>query len=129
MTWRLLSHLLRSGHQKYLLHVLHAKFRIQSKNCMLIQTRGNNHEILKRPTGHSFTGRSHQLFPIFTMKTTKSNRWPNSNILRLFSINHHLDYIKSKINKNIVVYKRLNSSRMLSQEISYRLYHAYIRPS
>jgi Reverse transcriptase (RNA-dependent DNA polymerase)/Endonuclease-reverse transcriptase len=44
------------------------------------------------------------------------------------SFNHHLDYIKAKINKNISVFKRLSSCRMLSQEVSYRLYHAYIRP-
>ena len=44
------------------------------------------------------------------------------------SFNHHLDYIKSKINKNIVVFKRLSSSRMLSQEVAYRLFYAYIRP-
>lgn len=44
------------------------------------------------------------------------------------SFNYHLDYIKSKINKNIVVFKRLSCSRMLSQEVAYRLYYAYIRP-
>jgi hypothetical protein len=44
------------------------------------------------------------------------------------SFNNHLDYIKSKINKNISIFKRLSASRMLSSKISYRLYHAYIRP-
>ncbi|CAF3791116.1 unnamed protein product, partial [Adineta steineri] len=44
------------------------------------------------------------------------------------SFNYHLDYIKSKINKNIVVFKRLSGSRMLSPATSLRLYHAYIRP-
>jgi hypothetical protein len=32
------------------------------------------------------------------------------------SFNYHLDYIKSKIHKNIAVFKRLSSSRMLSKE-------------
>ena len=40
----------------------------------------------------------------------------------------HLDHIKSKINKNLSVFKRLSTCRMLSDEVSYRLYHAYIRP-
>jgi hypothetical protein len=44
------------------------------------------------------------------------------------SFNYHLDYIKSKIHKNIAVFKRLSSSRMLSKEISYRLFYAFIRP-
>jgi len=44
------------------------------------------------------------------------------------SFNFHLDYIKTKIQKNIVVFRRLSNSRMLSKEISYRLYYAYIRP-
>ncbi|CAF1345446.1 unnamed protein product [Rotaria magnacalcarata] len=44
------------------------------------------------------------------------------------SFNYHLDYIKTKISENTAVFKRLSSSRMLSKEISYRLYYAYIRP-
>ena len=40
----------------------------------------------------------------------------------------HLDHIKSKINRNLAVFKRLASCRMLSDEVSSRLYHAYIRP-
>jgi len=44
------------------------------------------------------------------------------------SFNSHLDYIKTKIHKNIVIFKRLANSRMLSKEISYRLFYAFIRP-
>lgn len=44
------------------------------------------------------------------------------------SFNQHIDYIKAKINKNISIFKRLSNTRMISQEISYRLYYAYIRP-
>jgi len=44
------------------------------------------------------------------------------------SFNSHLQHIKSKIQKNSNVFKGLLSSRMLSTEICYRLYHAYIRP-
>ncbi|CAF3265582.1 unnamed protein product [Rotaria sp. Silwood2] len=44
------------------------------------------------------------------------------------SFNCHLDYIKSKINKNITVFKRLAATRMLSKQTSYKLYYAYIRP-
>jgi hypothetical protein len=44
------------------------------------------------------------------------------------SFSSHIDNIKSKIYKNLIIFKRLARSRMLSQEISYRLYHAYIRP-
>ena len=44
------------------------------------------------------------------------------------SFNQHTDYMKSKINKNMSIFKRLSNTRMLSLEVSYRLYHAYIRP-
>jgi hypothetical protein len=44
------------------------------------------------------------------------------------SFNCHIDYIKSKINKNISVFKRLSTTRMLSEKTSLKLYHAYIRP-
>jgi hypothetical protein len=44
------------------------------------------------------------------------------------SFNFHLQYIKLKIQKNLAVFKRLSSTRMLSTDISYRLFYAYIRP-
>ena len=44
------------------------------------------------------------------------------------SFNSHVDSIKSKINKNLGVFKRLSRGRMLSQEVSYRLFFAYVRP-
>ena len=44
------------------------------------------------------------------------------------TFNAHIDYIKTKIRKNINIFKRLASSRMLSEEVNYRLYNAYIRP-
>lgn len=44
------------------------------------------------------------------------------------SFNSHLDSIKSKINKNLGVFKRLSRNRMLSQEVSHRLFSAFIRP-
>lgn len=44
------------------------------------------------------------------------------------SFSSHLDFIRSKIHKNLGVFKRLSRNRMLSQEVSYRLYYAYIRP-
>jgi hypothetical protein len=43
------------------------------------------------------------------------------------SFNCQLDYIKSKINKNLKVFIRLAVSRMLYENISFRLYYAYIR--
>ncbi|CAF4167609.1 unnamed protein product [Rotaria magnacalcarata] len=44
------------------------------------------------------------------------------------SFNFHLQYIKLKIQKNSTVFKRLSSTRMLSTEISHKLYYTYIRP-
>ena len=44
------------------------------------------------------------------------------------SFNFHLQYIKLKIQKNLMVFKRLSSTRMLCTGISHRLYYAYIRP-
>jgi hypothetical protein len=44
------------------------------------------------------------------------------------SFNAHIDYIKTKIRVNTNIFKRLTSSRMISEEINYRLYNAYIRP-
>ena len=44
------------------------------------------------------------------------------------TFNAHIDYIKSKIRKNLNIFKRLASSRMLSDEVNYRLHNAYIRP-
>jgi hypothetical protein len=44
------------------------------------------------------------------------------------SFTTHIDYIKGKIYKSLSAFKRLSSSRMLSEKVSYRLYHAFIRP-
>jgi hypothetical protein len=44
------------------------------------------------------------------------------------SFSLHLDYVETKIRKNLAIFKRLASSRMLSEEVAYRLYNAYIRP-
>jgi hypothetical protein len=44
------------------------------------------------------------------------------------SFSAHIDYIKSKIRTNMNVFKRLVSSRMMSEEVNYRLYNAFIRP-
>ena len=44
------------------------------------------------------------------------------------SFNCHIDSVKAKVNRNISIFKRLAKSRMLSNEISLRLFHAYIRP-
>ncbi|CAM4987815.1 unnamed protein product, partial [Rotaria socialis] len=40
----------------------------------------------------------------------------------------HTNYIETKIRKNLAIFKRLASSRMLSEEVAYQLYNAYIRP-
>jgi hypothetical protein len=44
------------------------------------------------------------------------------------SFNSHIDYIKSKINSNLKIFKRLSSTRMTSEKINFRLFNAYIRP-
>jgi len=44
------------------------------------------------------------------------------------SFTEHIDYIKTKIRINMNIFKRLASSRMLSDQVSYRLYNAFIRP-
>lgn len=44
------------------------------------------------------------------------------------SFNPHIDYIKSKINSNLNIYKRLSSTRMTSEKLNFRLFNAFIRP-
>jgi hypothetical protein len=44
------------------------------------------------------------------------------------SFSAHIDYIKSKIRTNMNVFKRLASSRMMSEKVNYCLYNAFIRP-
>ncbi|CAF1241864.1 unnamed protein product [Adineta ricciae] len=44
------------------------------------------------------------------------------------SFNPHIDHIKSKINANLKIFKRLSSTRMTSENTNFRLYNAYIRP-
>ena len=44
------------------------------------------------------------------------------------SFKQHIDYIKSKINSNLKIFKRLPSTRMTYEEINFRLFNAYIRP-
>ncbi len=44
------------------------------------------------------------------------------------SFNQHIDYIKSKINSNLKIFKRLSSTRMTSEKTNLKLFNAYIRP-
>ena len=44
------------------------------------------------------------------------------------SFTTHIDYIKGKIQKNLNAFKRLSSSRMMSEKVNYRLFNAFIRP-
>ncbi|CAF3948685.1 unnamed protein product [Rotaria sp. Silwood1] len=44
------------------------------------------------------------------------------------SFTAHIDYIKTKIRTNMHIFKRLNSSRMMTEQVNYRLYNAFIRP-
>ncbi|CAF4677541.1 unnamed protein product, partial [Rotaria sp. Silwood2] len=44
------------------------------------------------------------------------------------SFTAHLDYIKTKIRTSMNIFKRLNSSRMMSEQVNYRLYNAFLRP-
>ena len=44
------------------------------------------------------------------------------------SFSSHLKYIESKIRKNVTIFRYLNSSRMISEPVAYRLYNAFIRP-
>ena len=44
------------------------------------------------------------------------------------SFTAHIEYIKSKIRTNLNVFKRLATSRMMSERVNYRLYNAFIRP-
>jgi hypothetical protein len=41
------------------------------------------------------------------------------------SFTQHIDFINSKIRTNMNIFKRLASSRMISEEINYRLYNAF----
>ena len=40
----------------------------------------------------------------------------------------HIDYVKAKIRANTNIFKRLASSRMMSDQVWYRLYNAFISP-
>ena len=44
------------------------------------------------------------------------------------SFNPHIEYIKSKINLNLKIFKRLSSTRMTCEKINFSLFNAYIRP-
>ncbi|CAF1660001.1 unnamed protein product [Adineta ricciae] len=44
------------------------------------------------------------------------------------SFNSHIDYIKSKINSNLKIFKRLTSTRMTNEKTNLKLFNAYIRP-
>jgi hypothetical protein len=44
------------------------------------------------------------------------------------SLTTHIDYIKNKIRTNLNIFKRLVASRMMSEQVSYKLFNAYIRP-
>jgi len=44
------------------------------------------------------------------------------------SLTTHIDYIKNKIRTNLNIFKRLAASRMMSEQVSYKLFNAYIRP-
>ncbi|CAF3252135.1 unnamed protein product [Rotaria socialis] len=44
------------------------------------------------------------------------------------SFNPHTDYIKSKINSNLRILKRLSSTRMTCEKMNFKLFNAYIRP-
>ena len=43
------------------------------------------------------------------------------------SFDKHISLVKGKINKNLSIFKRLAKTRMLSEDIAYRLYNAFIR--
>ena len=40
----------------------------------------------------------------------------------------HIDYTRSKIRSNLSIFKRMVSNRMMSEEVRYRLFNAFIRP-
>ncbi|CAF4653727.1 unnamed protein product [Rotaria sp. Silwood1] len=44
------------------------------------------------------------------------------------SFTAHIDSIKAKIRTNMNIFKRLNSCRMMTEQVNYRLYNAFIRP-
>jgi hypothetical protein len=44
------------------------------------------------------------------------------------SFTSHLNYIESKMRKNMEIFKHLSLKRVLSETVSYRIFNAYIRP-
>ena len=44
------------------------------------------------------------------------------------SFTSHLNYIESKMRKNMGIFKHLSLKRVLSETVSYRIFNAYIRP-
>jgi ribosomal protein L13 len=44
------------------------------------------------------------------------------------SFSSHIKFIESKIRKNINIFKHLNSTRMLSEAVAFRLFNAFVRP-
>lgn len=44
------------------------------------------------------------------------------------SFTKHICHIESKIYKNLSIFKRISAGRILTEEVAYKLYNAYIRP-
>ncbi|CAM4874329.1 unnamed protein product [Rotaria socialis] len=44
------------------------------------------------------------------------------------SFTEHIDYIEAKFRINMSIYKRLAPTRMMSEQINYKLYNAFTRP-
>jgi hypothetical protein len=63
-----------------------------------------------------------------TIEHVKKFKYLGTTLDAKLSFTSHIDHIKEKIQKNLNAFKRLSSSRMLSEQVSYRLFNAFIRP-
>jgi hypothetical protein len=63
-----------------------------------------------------------------TIEHTKKFKYLGTILDAKLSFTAHIDHVKAKIRTNMSVFKRLSSSRMISEAVSYRLFNAYIRP-
>ena len=63
-----------------------------------------------------------------TIEHTKKVKYLGTHLDSKLSFSTHIDYIKEKNRKNVNIFKRLTSNRMMSEKINYKLFNAYIRP-
>ena len=64
----------------------------------------------------------------YTIGRVKNFKYLGTILDEKLSFNPHIDYVKSKINSNLKIFKCLSSTRITNELVNYRIFNAYIRP-